>query len=64
MPKVRQWLVHRLQKLCEDGGPTAVEYAMMLGLIAAAIGSVMAFGQSNALRWDHILNALSRALSS
>ncbi len=49
-----------LELLRDESGPTAVEYAVLLGLIImAAIGAVTAYGTSLRSSWETIVSSLS-----
>lgn len=49
--------------LCEEGGPTAVEYAVLLALIVVAcLGAVSAMANATADSFDHSAEELSDVL--
>jgi pilus assembly protein Flp/PilA len=54
------YIIQRLRRLVRDeSGPTAVEYAVMLGLIiAVAMGSVSLLGTSS----NHVFNSAVKAV--
>ena len=56
-------LLHRL--IIEEDGPTAVEYAVILGLlVAACIGSVNLLANQTAASFDNSANAINTAFGS
>jgi pilus assembly protein Flp/PilA len=58
------WRFKLRRMLCEEDGPTTVEYAVMLALIVAAcIGAVQNMSQATGSSFDRSSQAISQALS-
>ncbi len=56
---VQAWLVDLRTRVSEEGGATAVEYALMVALIAAVIIlAVTALGQSASDKFQTVANAV------
>jgi len=59
-------MISYLQRfLCDESGPTTVEYAVMLALIVAVcIGAIKSAGQATADSFDTSANELASAFGS